>query len=180
MEGIDEELPENSVYKISPSLEIILLLFFFSPPWMLLAHPLVLLRGAFSRDVCANPFFKRRQTSFITKVGARITYRKPNVLCRGLLFRWAWGHIALISSLVLCLFTFSHFTSRQVAITYFAFCCNSNNLLHHQVTDDLSKMQKHWKFIHSIRAHGCLCFTAFTWIYVTYPSGVKRRQNLWL
>lgn len=31
---------------------------FFFPPWMLLAHPLVLLRGAFSRDVCANPFLK--------------------------------------------------------------------------------------------------------------------------
>lgn len=28
MEGIDEELPENSVYKISPSLEIILFFFF--------------------------------------------------------------------------------------------------------------------------------------------------------
>lgn len=90
-EGIDEGVPENSMYKISPSLGIIrtllfLFSFFFFPPWVTLAHPLVLLRGAFSRGVCANPLLKKRQTPFITELGAPVTCHKPNVLRRAILF----------------------------------------------------------------------------------------------
>lgn len=65
---------------------IIISFFFFFPPWVMLAHPLVLLRGAFSHGVCANPLLKKRQTPFITKVGANVTCHKPNVLDRTALF----------------------------------------------------------------------------------------------
>lgn len=82
---------------------IIISFFFFFPPWVMLAHPLVLLRGAFSHGVCANPLLKKRQTPFITKVGANVTCHKPNVLDRTALFWGARGHTSLISSLLLSL-----------------------------------------------------------------------------
>lgn len=77
--------------------------FLFFSPWVMLAHPLVLLRGAFSCGVCANPLLKKRQTPFITKVGANISCHKPNVLDRTALFWGARGHTSLISSLLLSL-----------------------------------------------------------------------------
>lgn len=113
-EGIDVGVPQNSMYKISPSLGIIrTLLFLFFPslffsPWVMLAHPLVLLWGAFSCGVCANPLSEKRQTPFITKVGANITCHKPNVLDRTALFWGARRHTSLISSLLLSLFFLLH------------------------------------------------------------------------
>lgn len=55
MEGKEKNRnpPEFSVYEISPNLKIILLFFFILR--VLLARQSVLPRGAFSRDVCANP-----------------------------------------------------------------------------------------------------------------------------
>lgn len=53
-----EKRDEFSVHRLSSSLEMILL--GFLSLHMLLAHPLVLPRGAFSHDVCANSFFSSR------------------------------------------------------------------------------------------------------------------------
>ena len=74
----EEVLQEFSVYKISSNLKMILLQFFG------MARPLVLPRGAFSRDVSGNPFFSM-QTSFIARLELTSNIINPvkvNALCR--------------------------------------------------------------------------------------------------
>lgn len=136
----------------------------------MLAHPLVLLRGAFSHGVWANPLLKKRQTPFITKVGANVTCHKPNVLDRTALFWGARGHTSLISSLLLSLAFYIQplclMTSDSTIFIVSCICLGSST--------SQSKIQRHVKdthHAHHANLHCSLYFDAIISIYLIHPSG---------